>query len=172
MFRESREIFSFRTTALLAIATALPGVVAVAVFPRSGARDAFGILFHLTMFFVVSRLPGPAWAKAAGFGWLILDIACGAMMLNGVPHDIAWPVRLGGHLLYGMWIIAVSLLCTDRSVSVLGVIIGLWLSLYTFFGAGHPESLIGPPGVLTLVWIALLAGKYRPEQETASAVTA
>jgi hypothetical protein len=45
-------------------------------------------------------------------------------------------------------------------------------SLYTFFGANQPESLIGPPGVLTLVWIALLAGEYRPEQETAPAVTA
>jgi len=110
--------------------------------------------------------------EGAGFGWLTLDIACGAMMLNGVPHDVAWPVRLGGHLLYGMWIIAVSLLCTDRGISVLGVIIGLWLPLYTFFGASLPESLLGPPRVLTLVWIALLAGKYRPEQETASAVTA
>jgi len=64
MFRESREILSFRTIALLAIAIALPGVVAVAVFPHSGARDVFGILFHLAMMFIVSRLPGPAWAKA------------------------------------------------------------------------------------------------------------
>src|SRR6266567_220686 len=41
---------------------------------------------HLLLFPVVAALPAPRWAKAAGYGWLVIDISTDIMGLNGVPQ--------------------------------------------------------------------------------------
>ena len=46
------------------------------------------------------------------------------------------------------------------SIRILGVVIGVWLSLYTFFGTVLPVAILAPPGVLTCVWLGLVAWKY------------
>jgi hypothetical protein len=172
MFRESREILSFRAIAILPIVFFAPSVVLALAFPQGKVDATTGILFHVAMIFVVGRLPGPNWAKAAGFGWLTLDILCGALMLNDVPYEIAWPVRLGGHILAGIWLITESVLCTNRTIQVVGIVTGLWLITYTFFGTVLPTAVLGPPSVLTIVWLALLAWKYRPAEEATPALAA
>lgn len=83
------------------------------------------------------------------------------MTLNNVPYDIAFAVRLGGHVLAGTWIITVSLLSKPRGVRIPGVVVGLWLALFTFFGSVLPVILLAPPGILIVVWFALLARKYK-----------
>ncbi|MGX6607929.1 hypothetical protein ACWKSP_38260 [Micromonosporaceae bacterium Da 78-11] len=162
MFTETRELLSLRTLAILPIVLFTQTLFVAVVAPDSKISDATGILFHLAVLFLVSRLPGPVWAKAAGFGWLTLDVASGAMSLNDVPHDIAFPVRLGGHILAGVWVITVALLASSPSVRIVGVIVGLWLALYTFVGSVLPEILLAPAGILTLVWFGLVAWQAKP----------
>jgi len=161
MFTPDREVLSFRTIAILPIALFTPTLILGLAMPGSKIGAALGVLFHLSVLFLVSRMPAPLWAKAAGFAWLALDITSGAMTLNDVPYDIAFPVRLGGHILAATWIITASLMSKPRSVRVLGIVVGLWLGLFTFFGSILPAALLGPPGILVVVWFGLLAWKFK-----------
>jgi hypothetical protein len=65
-----------------------------------------GIVSHLSLLFWVSRLPAPSWARAAGFGWLSIEIIVGVLGINDVPDSISHPMRLRGHVLAGTWILA------------------------------------------------------------------
>ncbi|MFE7127710.1 hypothetical protein [Streptomyces sp. NPDC057617] len=162
MLTVNREILSFRTLAVLPIVLFVPTLALGLATDGSPVGESVGVLFHLSILFVVSRMNAPIWAKAAGFGWLALDITTGAMLINNVPYDIAWPVRLGGHVLAGVWTITVSLLCRSTAIRAVGVVSGLWLALYTFFGAVLSNLWLSPQAFLTLVWFGLLAWKYDP----------
>ncbi|MEU3979167.1 hypothetical protein AB0F77_03510 [Streptomyces sp. NPDC026672] len=163
MLTQLRETPRFRTLAVVPIVLFVPTLVLGLATEGSPAGEAVGVLFHLSILFVVSRMNGPDWAKAAGFCWLALDITTGAMLINDVPYDIAWPVRLGGHILAGVWTVAVSLPCRYAPIRVVGTVSGLWLALYTFFGAVLSNLWLSPQALLTVVWFALLAWRYDPE---------
>jgi len=44
---------------------------------------------HLILLPVIAALPAPKWARAVGYGWLVLDIATDIMQLNGVVSRVA-----------------------------------------------------------------------------------
>ncbi|MBP2334903.1 hypothetical protein JOF41_001081 [Saccharothrix coeruleofusca] len=48
--------------------------------------------------FLISRMDAPMWAKAAGFGWITLDVLAGALLINEVPAELPDQIRLGGHI--------------------------------------------------------------------------
>ncbi|MFI7121734.1 hypothetical protein [Amycolatopsis sp. NPDC049868] len=126
-------------------------------------------LLPLVLFFLVSRLEAAPWAKAAGYGWVALDVLAGILMINDVPHDTAWAVRLGGHVLAGVWIVSSSLVSRAWPVMVVGTITGLWLASYSFVGDVLPESFLAPAGICILFWFALVAIFHRPVEERSAA---
>ena len=132
-----------------------PVVVTFAIAPGEWWADYPGIFFHLAMFLLVARLDAPDWAKAAGFGWLVLDVMTGVLTLNHVPHAIADFVRLGGHIFGGIWMATASL-SGSRPVKITGVLTGLWLSGYSFASPFLPMEFIGPTAILFLVWLAII----------------
>ena len=160
MLSKDRELLSFRQIAILPIVLFVPTMLSFVLFPGTKISNVLGIFFHLAALLVVGRMPAPEWAKAAGYGWLVLDILCGAMIINDVPHSIAWPIRLGGHIFAGVWLVTVSLLRPPLGIRIVGVVTGVWLATYTFFGTVLPVTVLGPPGVLTCVWFGLLAWHY------------
>jgi hypothetical protein len=145
---------------LIPIAFFIPTLVAIGLGAPEWVNSPFGILFHLSLLPVVSRLPVPDFARAAGYGWLTLDTACGVMLYYGVAFDVAWPIRLAGHLFAAIWLISASVTTRHWSIRIVGVLTALWLASYTFFFFALPESYLGPPGVLTCVWLALVAWRY------------
>lgn len=161
MLTADREILSFRTLAILPLILFLPPLVSFAVAPGAIAFEYVGILYHLAMLFLISRMDAPEWGKAAGFGWITIDVVAGAMLINEVPAEIATPVRLGGHILAGVWIMTASLLTSQQSIRVVGVILGFCLSAYTFVGNVLPEGFLSPTGLLMIVWLGLLAWRYQ-----------
>jgi hypothetical protein len=72
-----REYLSFRAIAILPLLLFLPALVSFFTDPGSVWPEYPGILFHLSILVLVSRMDAPAWAKAAGFGWLTLDVLSG-----------------------------------------------------------------------------------------------
>ena len=52
-----------------------PVVASFRFAPGIWWAEYVGILYHLAMFLLVFKLPAPEWAKAAGYGWLLLDVA-------------------------------------------------------------------------------------------------
>ncbi|MEV4805319.1 hypothetical protein AB0K18_35430 [Nonomuraea sp. NPDC049421] len=174
MLDARRHYASLRLLALLPLVLFLPAVIAFFTDPDVAWGEYLGVFFHLSILFLVSRLEAAAWAKAAGYGWVVLDVLTGILMINGVDHDTAWAVRLGGHVLAGVWIVASSLVSHSWPVRVVGVVTGVWLAGYSFVGTQLAEEYLRPAGIMILVWFALLAIFHRdsPGRPAASAVAA
>ena len=120
-----------------------------------------GILFHLALLPVVANLRAPRFVQAAGYGWIAIDVLAGVLAINGLPFDTYWPVRMGGHVLAGTWIIGSSLLTSKRAVLIVGLITGLDLGGYSFFGTVLPMTFVYPAGILIVVWLILIAVNVR-----------
>jgi hypothetical protein len=171
MLDARRHYAGLRPLALLPLALFSPAVIAFFVDPDVAWGEYLGVFFHLSILFLVSRLEAAPWAKAAGYGWVALDVLAGILMINDVAYDTAWAVRLGGHVLAGVWIVSSSLVHRAWPVRVVGVITGLWLAAYSFVGHVLPESFLRPAGILILVWFALLAIFHRSVTEGSAALT-
>ena len=115
-----------------------------------------GIFYHLAIFLLVFKLPAPEWARAAGYGWLLLDVAAGTLGINQVQPAIAQDVRLGGHIFAGIWIVMASLQ-QSLAVKLVGLPTGAILFAYTFASPFLPRVWLSPAAILMLVWLAILA---------------
>lgn len=148
---------SVRSIAIAAFLFFLPVVISIIVAPGAAwGRNYPGILFHLALFLLVAKLEAPEWARAAGYGWLVLDVMTAVLTLNGVPHEIYDFVRLGGHIFGGIWIATASL-SGSRPVKVIGLIAGIWLAAFTFVSPFLPLTVLGPTSPLILAWLAIIA---------------
>ncbi len=165
MLDPRRPYLSLRTVALLPLVLFFPAVVAFFVDPTVAWGEYLGVFFHLSILFLVSRLDAASWAKAAGYGWVALDVLAGILMINDIPYETAWAIRLGGHVLAGVWIVSSSLVSEARPVRVVGTITGFWLAAYSFVGNALPEEFLRPAGICILVWFALLAIFHRSAAE-------
>ncbi|WP_220449122.1 hypothetical protein [Nonomuraea mesophila] len=58
-------------------------VASITCLPSGHSATSTPILF------LVSRLEAAPWAKAAGYGWVTLDVLAGILMINAVEHDTA-----------------------------------------------------------------------------------
>jgi hypothetical protein len=65
-----------------------------------------GVAPHLLLFPIVAALAAPSWGRAAGWGWLVIDMTSAILALNGVPQAIYLPLRYGGHVSAALWIAA------------------------------------------------------------------
>jgi hypothetical protein len=163
---------SVRLIAAAAFIFFAPVVISIIVAPGAAwGRNYPGILFHLALFLLVAKLEAPEWARAAGYGWLVLDVMTGVLTLNGVPHEIYDFVRLGGHIFGGIWIATASL-SGSLPVKIIGLISGIWLFAFTFASPFLPLTVLGPTSPLILAWLAILAwqngSKARPRLAPAS----
>ncbi len=146
--------------ALAAFTLYTPVVLSHTIFHRVWWADYPGILFHLAMFMLIARLDAPDWARAAGYGWVLLDVTVGVLMLNHVPYQIAYPIRLGGHIFAGTWITLTSLRASG-AMRVVGVVTGIWLAGYSFVSPFVSPKALGPDSVLVLVWLLIIAWRHR-----------
>ncbi|GGL10505.1 hypothetical protein [Mangrovihabitans endophyticus] len=154
---------SFRVLAVLPIILFLPSIVAFAVAEPGVVWPEYpGVFFHLAILVLIARIDAPPWAKAAGYSWITLDVLTGIMSIYGVAYDLTWPVRLGGHVFAGVWILTSSLCARNRAIAVVGAITGVWLGAYSFIADVAPVQILYPSAPLVIVWLALLAAYYRP----------
>ena len=110
---------------------------------------------HLILFPIVAALPAPFWAKAAGFGWLVIDITTDIMALNGIADTIYLPMRYGGHVSAALWIATASWQATGAT-RIVGLLLAFDLGIYSFIPNG-PTVILFPSGILLPVWFWLVA---------------
>lgn len=117
-----------------------------------------GIVPHLLLFPVISALPAPSWAKAAGYGWLVVDMATDIMQLSGVAPPIYLSLKYGGHISAATWFAAASWQASGAR-RTLGLITAIDLVAYSFLSPLSPLMFIIliPLIVLQPLWIALSA---------------
>ena len=69
--------------------------------PDARWTEYVGIFFHLAVFLLVFKLPPPEWARAAGYSWLLLDVAAGVLRINQQGWLAAKLVGLGSNWVRG-----------------------------------------------------------------------
>lgn len=158
---------STRTLALVPIALFLPPVISFATDPGAKWAEYFGVFFHLSLLCLIARLPAPDWSRAAGYGWVVIDVMAGVLVINDVPEEFSGAVRLGGHVLAGMWIAPCAAYSARWPVRICGAVTGFWLAGYSFVGHVLPTQVLAPASLLLIGWLALIAWYATPDRRPA-----
>jgi len=118
---------------------------------------------HVILFPVIAALPAPKWARAVGYGWLVLDIATDIMQLNGVPKLTYLALRYGANVAAALWIAPAS--WQEKGVlRVIGVIVALDLAVYSFVAFIPLTFLILVPSLVLLpLWLFLVGRRFTRE---------
>lgn len=111
------------------------------------------IAAHLLLFPLVAALAAPAWARAAGYGWLVIDMVSDVMALNGVADSTYLPLRYGGHVAAALWIAAASWQA-GGALRAVGLLLAVNLGGYSILPHASYLLLI-PTGFLLPIWFAL-----------------
>jgi hypothetical protein len=116
-----------------------------------------GVAEHLVLFPVIAALPAPRWAKAAGYGWLVIDMATDIMQLNGVPKETYLALRYGGHISAAVWIASASWQAKGV-LRIVGEFVALDLVVYSFIAFIPFTFIVLFPSLLLLpLWLVLIA---------------
>ncbi len=135
------------------------------------ALTLLAVAEHLILFPVIAALPAPKWARAVGYGWLILDIATDIMQLNGAVKLTYLTLRYGANIAAALWIAGASF--QGKGVlRVIGVIVALDLAVYSFIAFIPFSFLVLLPSLVLLpLWLVLvgrsLARTQSPQMEHA-----
>jgi hypothetical protein len=111
---------------------------------------------HLILLPVIAALPAPGWARAVGYGWLVLDIATDIMQLNGVDKLTYLGLRYGANVAAAIWIASASWQ-GKGAMRVIGVIAALDIALYSFIAFIPFTFLVLVPSLVLLpLWLVLV----------------
>lgn len=118
---------------------------------------------HLILFPVVAALPAPPWARAVGYGWLVLDIATDIMQLNGAVKLTYLSLRYGANVAAALWIVSASWQ-GKGAMRIIGIIVALDLVLYSFIAFIPFTFLVLVPSLVLLpLWFWLVGRTFAQE---------
>lgn len=138
-------------------------------------REYLGLIWHLTMFFFINKLPAPEWGKKAGTYWIVLDVLSGFLYLNnlyGITSDLSLGiaavsltlpniVRYAAHLFEGIWMISSAVTTEDKIIRLCGIAAGFLIALYSFVCPFAPGWILMLNVPFMYVWfIMIVRGKY------------
>lgn len=114
---------------------------------------------HLILFPVITALPAPKWARAAGYGWLVLDIATDIMQLNGAVKVTYLSLRYGANIAAAIWIASASWQARS-AMRVIGILVALDLAVYSFIAFIPFTFLVLIPSLILLPLWLVLVGRF------------
>lgn len=118
---------------------------------------------HLILFPVVAALPAPGWARAVGYGWLVLDIATDIMQLNGVAQLTYLSLRYGANIAAALWLASAGWQ-GKGALRVIGVIVAIDLTIYSFIAFIPLTFLMLIPSLILLPLWFIFAGRSLTRQ--------
>lgn len=68
------------------------------------AARVVGIGYHVALLPAIAALPAPAWVRATGYGWMLIDTVLNGAVMTGLDDDIAGSLRQGVHILAAIWV--------------------------------------------------------------------
>jgi len=119
------------------------------------AMGVIGAAAHLVLLPVVAAMPAPAWARAAGYGWLIIDTMLNVASVNGLDPNITGALRLGGHASSALWM-ATAAQHSKGAVRAIGWPLAIVLMIHAFAAPWAPAWVIYPPFVTIPVWLVCI----------------
>lgn len=129
--------------------------------PMLIAMGVIGATAHLVLMPVVGAMRAPDWARAAGYGWLVIDTMLNVASVNGLDPGIAGALRLGGHASSALWM-ASAAHNSRGAVRVVGWPLAIYLAVHAFGAPWMPAWVIFPPFVTIPIWLVLI-GRSLPQ---------
>lgn len=138
-------------------------------------REYLGLVWHLSMFFLIHKLPVPEWGRKAGTDWIVLDVLAGLLYLNnlyGITGDLTLGIatvsltlpnvtRYAAHIFEGLWLISSAFTTKNRAIKVCGVAGGCLLAGYSLVCPFAPGWVLFLNVPFIMVWFFLIVrGKY------------
>lgn len=132
--------------------------------PLAETLAVLAVAEHLIVFPIIAALPAPGWAKAAGYGWLVLDIASEIMQVNGGVKVTFLSLRYGANIAAAVWI-AASSWQESGAIRVIGIIVALTLAIYSFVAFLPFTFLMLVPSLILLpLWFVLVGRSLSGKQ--------
>jgi len=128
--------------------------------PMLIGMGVIGAAAHLVLMPVVAAMPAPQWARAAGYGWLVIDTMLNVASVNGLDPGIAGALRLGGHASSALWM-ATAAHNSTGAVRAIGWPLAVVLMIHAFAAPWAPAWVVFPPFVTIPVWLVLV-GRLMP----------
>ena len=119
------------------------------------AMGAIGAAAHLVLLPVVAAMPAPEWARAAGYGWLVIDTMLNVAAVNGLDPNLAGALRLGGHASSALWM-ATAAQHSRGAVRAIGWPLAAVLMFHAFAARWVPAWVIFPPFVTIPIWLVCI----------------
>ena len=119
------------------------------------AMGVVGAASHLVLLPVVAAMPAPEWARAAGYGWLVIDTMLNVASVNGLDPNLAGALRLGGHASSALWM-ATAAQHSKGAVKAIGWPLAAVLMVHAFGAPWLPAWVIYPPFVTIPIWLVLI----------------
>lgn len=175
---ESDHLPSLKTLSIISFALLIISMPLFAFTSGVGqyVREYFGLVWHLSMFFFIWKLPVPEWGKHAGTYWIILDVLSGILYINnfyGITGSAALGiatqtgitlclgVRLAAHCFQGIWFISSALTTDNKIIKWCGVLAGVLLAGYSLLSPFAPSWGFDLNAPFVIVWfIMIVIGKY------------
>ena len=138
-------------------------------------REYLGLIWHLSMFFFINKLPTPEWGKKAGTYWIVLDVLSGMLYLNnlyGITGDVTLGIatvsltlpniiRYAAHIFEGLWLMSSALTTKNKVIQVCGLAAGFLIMAYSLVCPFAPEWLLFLNVPFMFVWFFMIVrGKY------------
>lgn len=138
-------------------------------------REYLGLVWHLSMFFFINKLPTPEWGRKAGTYWIVLDVLSGMMYLNdlyGITSDLTLGIatvaltlpnvtRYAAHIFEGLWMLSSALTTNNKVIKICGAAAGGLIALYSFVCPFAPSWMLMLNVPFMYVWfIMIVRGKY------------
>lgn len=175
---ESDHLLPLKTLSVIALTLLIISMPLFAFTSGIGQyiREYMGLIWHLSMFFFICKLPTPEWGKRAGTYWVVLDVLSGLLYINnfyGITGDLTLgitavsltlpnTVRYAAHIFEGLWMISSAITTKNKVIKICGVIGGILLAGYSFVCPFNPEWMLILNTPFVLVWLFMIAtGKYK-----------
>lgn len=138
-------------------------------------REYLGLVWHLSMFFFINKLPTPEWGRKAGTYWIVLDVLSGLLYLNnfyGITSNLSLGIaavsltlpnvtRYAAHIFEGLWLGSSAITTQNKTIKVCALAAGSLIALYSFLCPFAPEWLLTLNVPFMLVWFyQIVRGMY------------
>lgn len=145
-------------------------------------REYEGLIWHLSMFFFINKLPTPEWGRKAGTYWVLIDVLSGLLYLNNFysimgdaslgiategPYQICYIIRLCAHVFEGIWLISSACTTDNKVIKVSGICAGVLLGGYSLISPFAPAWMLSLNMPFVIVWfIMIVLGKYTKKSKS------
>jgi len=125
------------------------------------AMGVIGAAAHLVLMPVVGAMNAPDWARAAGYGWLVVDTMVTVATLNGLPPGIAGPLTLGSHASSALWMASVARNARGP-VTAIGWPLAIYLAFHAFATPWLPAWSLYPSFATIPIWLVFIGRSLQP----------